>query len=187
MSGSIHVLNGSGVDPGALGATVRRLHEVFRATVELHPFHPDLAKVFDPSRGQHHSSGVLKQMLDDLSAHGDPADKLIGLVDVDLFIPVLTFVYGEAQLNGRCAVVSTFRLHNELYGLAPDERLFRDRIEKECVHEVGHTYGLIHCRDVDCVMRSSTYVEEIDLKGGALCRDCDARFRVLVGQNDGKD
>lgn len=181
MSGTIHVLNGSGMDPGALGSTVRRLHEVFHATVELHPFRPDLPKVFDPSRRQYHSSGVLKQMLDDLSAHGDPTDKLIGLVDVDLFIPVLTFVYGEAQLKGRCAVVSTFRLRNELYGLPADDRLFRDRIEKECVHEVGHTYGLVHCRDIECVMRSSTYVEEIDLKGSLLCPACDAK--MLAFQN----
>jgi archaemetzincin len=180
VSGTIHVLNGSGVDPGALGATVRRLHEVFHASVELHPFQPDLPKVFDPSRGQYHSSGVLKQMLDDLAAHGDPADKLIGLVDVDLFIPVLTFVYGEAQLKGRCAVVSTFRLRNELYGLPTNEKMFRDRIEKECVHEVGHTYGLVHCRDIECVMRSSTYVEEIDLKGSLLCPSCDEKRRVLV-------
>jgi archaemetzincin len=180
VSGTIHVLNGSGVDTGALGATVRRLHEVFHAAVELHPFQPDLTRVFDPSRSQYHSSGVLKQMLDDLSAHGNPADKLIGLVDVDLFIPVLTFVYGEAQLKGRCAVVSTFRLRNELYGLPPNERIFRDRIEKECVHEVGHTYGLVHCRDTECVMRSSTYVEEIDLKGSLMCPACDEKRRGLM-------
>ncbi len=180
MSGTIHVLNGSGVDVGAFGATVRRLHEVFHAAVEIHPFHPNLAKVFDPSRSQYHSSGVLKQMLDDLAAHGDPSDKLIGIVDVDLFIPVLTFVYGEAQLKGRCAVVSTFRLRNELYGLPADERLFRNRIEKECVHEVGHTYGLVHCREIDCVMRSSTYVEEIDLKTAMLCAACDAKYRALT-------
>lgn len=183
MSGTIHVLNGSGADPGTLGATVRRLHEVFHRTVELHPFRPDLNRVFDPSRSQYHSSGVLKQMLDDLAAHGDPADKLIGIVDVDLFIPVLTFVYGEAQLRGRCAVVSTFRLRNELYGLPSDDRLFRERIEKECVHEAGHTYGLVHCREVDCVMRSSTYVEEIDLKTATLCRACEATLRDLVDGN----
>lgn len=179
MSGTIHVLNGSTADPGALAATVGRLHSVFRRPVELHPFHPDLRNVFDPSRGQYHSSGVLKQMLDDLAAHGDPEDKLISVVDVDLFIPVLTFVYGEAQLNGRCAVVSTFRLRNELYGLPVDEGLFRARIEKESVHEAGHLFGLVHCRGFECVMRSSTYVEEIDLKSAVLCHQCGDRFYFL--------
>lgn len=179
MSGTIHVLNGSTADPGALAATVERLHSVFHRPVGLHPFHPDLRKVFDPSRGQYHSSGVLKQMLDDLAAHGSPDDKLISVVDVDLFIPVLTFVYGEAQLNGRCAVVSTFRLRNELYGLPVNEGLFRARIEKESVHEAGHLFGLVHCRGFECVMRSSTYVEEIDLKPAVLCRACEERFSII--------
>lgn len=179
MSGTIHVLNGSNVDRGSLIATLDRLHAVFHRPVELHPFHPDLRQVYDPSRSQYHSSGVLKQMLDDLSAHGDPEDKLIGIVDVDLFIPVLTFVYGEAQLNGRCAVVSSFRLRNELYGMPANEGIFRERIEKECVHEVGHVFGLVHCRGFECVMRSSTYVEEIDLKPAVLCASCDVRLRAL--------
>ena len=176
----IHVLNGSNVDRRALKSIVDRLQSVFRRPVELHDFHPDLQKVFDPSRGQYHSSGVLKQMLDDLSAHGDPKDKLLSVVDVDLFIPVLTFVYGEAQLDGRCAVVSTFRLRNELYGLPVNEGLFRERIEKECVHEVGHEFGLVHCRGSACVMRSSTYVEEIDLKPSVLCHECAERFGALT-------
>jgi archaemetzincin len=176
VSGTIHVLNGSNVDRASLDVTLDRLQRVFHCPVELHPFHPDLRQVYDPSRSQYHSSGVLKQMLDDLSAHGDPKDKLLGIVDVDLFIPVLTFVYGEAQLSGRCAVVSTFRLRNELYGMPANDRIFRERIEKESVHEIGHVFGLVHCRGFECVMRSSTYVEEIDLKPAVLCQACAERL-----------
>jgi archaemetzincin len=97
-------------------------------------------------------------------------------VDVDLFIPVLTFVFGEAQLNGSCAVVSTARLKHEFYGLPADDGQFVHRVEKEVIHELGHTLGLYHCRNFECVMRSSTYVEEIDLKKARMCIDCKTKY-----------
>jgi len=91
---------------------------------------------------------------------------------VDLFIPVLTFVFGEAQLGGRAAVVSTFRLRSEAYGLPPDPELLLARLTREVLHELGHTYGLVHCTDSACVMASTTYVEQIDLKGPSFCTGC---------------
>ncbi|HYU31798.1 MAG TPA: archemetzincin, partial [Thermoanaerobaculia bacterium] len=76
------------------------------------------------------------------------------------------------QLPGRAAVVSLHRLAPELYGLPADEERLVERAEKEAIHELGHTFGLIHCRQPKCVMRSSTYVEEIDLKEGQFCEGC---------------
>jgi archaemetzincin len=63
-------------------------------------------------------------------------------------------------------------LRNEHYGLAADENLLLSRLIKEVIHELGHTFGLIHCHAPDCVMRSSTYVEDIDQKGQSLCMSC---------------
>ena len=174
MSGSIHLLNGSTVDPAAVATTATFLGRAFGRPVAVAPYQPDLERVFDASRGQYHSSALLKQMLDRLGDHGSAEDKLVALVDVDLFIPVLTFVFGEAQLSGRCAVVSTFRLQNAFYGIPADTAMLAQRVEKEIVHEVGHLFGLVHCRAFECVMRSSTYVEEIDLKSAGLCGDCAA-------------
>jgi archaemetzincin len=91
---------------------------------------------------------------------------------MDLYIPVLTFVFGEAQLDGMAAIVSTHRLQNQFYGLPHDDDLMLRRLEKEVIHELGHTFGLFHCRQFECVMRSSTYVEEIDLKRADLCDAC---------------
>jgi archaemetzincin len=96
----------------------------------------------------------------------------VAVVEVDLFVPVLTYVFGEAELNGTAAVISTQRLHNQYYGLPRDDDLAWRRLEKEVLHELGHTFGLYHCHQFECVMRSSTYVEEIDLKRAALCPDC---------------
>lgn len=144
-----------------------RLERLLPLTVEQHPpgFDPELA--YDPSRGQYNSRILLAQLLRD-----ERADRVLGVAGVDLFIPVLSFVFGEAQLDGRAAVVSTQRLDNALYGLATDPGLLFERLVKEAVHELGHTFNLLHCADGRCVMASSTYVEQIDLKGERFCDRC---------------
>src|SRR5512144_1175778 len=93
---------------------------------------------FDSSRGQYNSTTVLKQLLDDPQ---EPASRTLGVTSVDLFTPVLTYVFGEAQLGGRAAVVSLHRLRSDVYGLPPDEALLFERLHKEAVHELGHTFG----------------------------------------------
>jgi archaemetzincin len=87
-------------------------------------------------------------------------------------VPVLTFVFGEAQLDGNCALVSTARLKEEFYGMPPRRELARERLIKEAVHELGHTFGLRHCADWRCVMSSSHAVERLDVKGAAFCALC---------------
>jgi len=89
-----------------------------------------------------------------------------------LYIPILTFVFGEAQMGGPCAVLSGHRLRQEFYGLPADQRVFRQRVLKEAVHELGHTLNLTHCDDYRCVMASSHAVEWIDLKEEELCPAC---------------
>jgi len=151
-----------------LAPLARRLEALFPLTVEQHPpgFDPELA--WDPSRGQYNSRSLLAQLLRD----GNGADRILGVAGVDLFIPVLTFVFGEAQLDGRAAVVSAARLDSALYGMPPDPDLLFARLVKEAVHELGHTFNLLHCTDGRCVMASSTYVEQIDLKGERFCDRC---------------
>lgn len=153
----------------------RELEERFHLTTEVRPpsFDPELA--FDSSRGQYHSRILLGQLLRESSA--EPPARVLGVANVDLFIPVLTFVFGEAQLGDRAAVVSAHRLDNRLYGLPTNPHLLYERLIKEAVHELGHTYGLLHCHDSRCVMASSTYVEEIDLKGDRFCDRCLAALR----------
>lgn len=148
---------------------VRVLASVFGLAVERHPpgFDPEIA--FDPSRGQYNSRVLLGQLLADAPAE---AERILGVTAVDLFIPVLTYVFGEAQLDGRAAVVSTHRLDTTVYGLPENRKLLAERLRKEAIHELGHTHTLYHCEDTLCVMRSSSYVEEIDLKSGRFCNRC---------------
>jgi len=97
---------------------------------------------------------------------------------VDLYIPILTFVFGEAQIGGPCGLVSAHRLRQEFYGLPRDGEMLRQRLLKEAVHEIGHTLALTHCDDYQCAMAPSHAVEWIDLKETTLCETC--RTRVFA-------
>jgi archaemetzincin len=120
----------------------------------------------DPVRKQYHSTPIL----DTLAIIG-PTDaiKVLAVTKVDLFIPILTHVYGEAQLGGKACILSTYRFSE---GLAAGAELFGDRILKEAVHELGHTFNLRHCRDASCVMHYCRGVKEVDRKSNRFCRYC---------------
>ncbi len=145
------------------------IERILPVQVTLHPLPLDIDAALDASREQYHSTYVLSILLQ----QADPAaSRLLGITSFDLFVPVLTFVFGQAQLNNRGAVFSTFRLHNEFYGMPPSMGMLGERCLKEALHELGHTYGLRHCADRPCVMNSSTYVEDIDLKPADFCLPC---------------
>jgi archaemetzincin len=131
--------------------------------------HLDLNPFYNPSRRQYDGNRLIRNLpLNTKSEYS----KLVGLFRVDLYIPILTYIFGQAILGEKSAIVSVYRLRNELYGLKQDEELLLSRTVKEVIHELGHTFGLIHCPVHTCVMHSSTYVEEIDLKSAALCHSC---------------
>lgn len=141
----------------------------FRQDVLVQPLEIDLSAAYDPDRDQYLSSALLLRLLE-LRPPG--AERLVGVVDVDLFVPVLTYVFGEAQLGGRVAIVSTFRLREPwLRGGVPPE-LLRERVGKTLLHELGHTHGLRHCPDPTCVMASASSLEMLDEKGPEFCLEC---------------
>ncbi len=102
---------------------------------------------------------------------------VLGVTALDLYVPILTFVFGEAQLSGPCAVISTHRLSDEFYGMPRNEEMLVGRMLKELLHELGHTQGLRHCSDWRCVMSSAHSVERIDVRAAAYCRACAGAFR----------
>jgi archaemetzincin len=154
------------------------LADAFRVSCKIAWARLDPQFAFHPERQQYHSSELLHR-LQDHAANG--AWRVLGITSVDLYIPILTFVFGEAQVGGPCAVVSAHRLAQEFYGLPPDPALLRDRLIKEAVHEVGHTLDLTHCDDYACVMAASHAVEWIDLKEAVLCPSCQSRALEAVG------
>ncbi len=129
----------------------------------------DLSEFYDPSRRQYNGTTLLNKINNEFAAD---SSKTLGLFNIDLFIPILTYIFGQAYLNGRMGIVSIYRLRNEKYGIKTDDKILLERFRKEAIHELGHMFGLIHCSDPVCVMRSSTYVEDIDQKSHALCMVC---------------
>jgi len=138
----------------------------------------DPAGFYDPRRNQYHSTPLLEVLSALPSVEG--GDRVLGIATGDLFIPILTFVFGEAELGGRAAVFSIARLDPAFYGLPRSPDLLLERAVKEARHELGHTFGLIHCRHPDCVMRASTDAGEVDMKSEDFCRDC-GRIEPLTG------
>jgi archaemetzincin len=129
---------------------------------------------FDAERRQYGSIPVLDMLL---RRCPQDATKLLAVTERDLFIPVLTFVFGQAQLGGRVGVVSFARLRQEFYGLAANREIFLERAYKEALHETGHLFGLVHCAEPKCAMSLATTVRQIDLKDDVFCAACGARLR----------
>lgn len=145
---------------------------------------------YDARRRQHSSGAVLRWLLEAGPLAAAPSagaagrepgggDKVLGVTDRDLFIPILTYVFGEAQLGGAAAVVSTARLVEDLQLVGP--RLLVERLAKEAVHELGHAFGLVHCATPACVMGRSPAVREVDEKSSELCTECRGQLAALNG------
>jgi archaemetzincin len=148
---------------------IKELNRHFRSEISLLALNLNVDETYSEDRGQFFSSQIIS-LTTPLTQ--TVTGKVLLLTEVDLFVPVLTFVFGEAQLNGKHSVVSVCRLHEEFYsGISNDELLFQ-RTMKEILHELGHCFGLFHCIDWDCVMHSSQGIEEVDIKGNFYCKTC---------------
>lgn len=155
--------------PDILSKLCSGLAREFAVPCEILDPEPEPSFAFNVTRQQYSSTEVLASM----NARPTPDTwRLLAVTGHDLYIPILTFVFGEAQLNGRCAIVSYHRLGQEFYGLPGDPKLFHKRLLKESVHELGHTLTLPHCDDYQCVMAPSHGVEWIDLKSSRFCGGC---------------
>ncbi len=166
------------IDHGELIALVAPLAKAFGLPVTVEESnYLDPSFAFDTYRNQFNSTAIIAALMECTT----PFDgKIIGITSVDLFVPVLTYVFGEAQLDGRVAVLSVFRLREELYGLVSNPKLEHIRLLKEAIHELGHTFGLIHCHNPECVMHSSTSAEEIDIKGNNFCEECEQMMKKAL-------
>jgi archaemetzincin len=144
---------------------------------EILPFRLDPTPSYHAERQQYHSSEILQRM----QALVRPHDwRFLAVADVDLYIPILKYVFGEAQMGGPCAVVSVHRLRQEFYGLPADGSMLDQRLLKESVHELGHTLGLRHCQNYSCMMASSHSVEWIDLRESTMCDSCRAQAELKI-------
>jgi len=156
---------------------MEQLSVIFKQHVSCKPEKLDLEDFYDPVRDQYHSTDILKHYILNQPVSGP---RICYLVQVDLFIPILTFVFGEAHMNGRHCIVSARRLQEDFYMREGNEVLFEARLLKEIVHEVGHTFGLIHCYDDLCVMNNSYDISGTDRKQPFPCEMCFEKLDELL-------
>lgn len=124
---------------------------------------------WEPARQQYSVIAIMRELLRFCPPQ---AVRLLALTEKDLFIPMLSFVFGQAQLNGTLAIVSLARLRQEFYQLPANPSLLLARACKETVHEMGHTFGLTHCLERKCPMSLSTTIQQVDGKGENFCANC---------------
>ena len=136
-------------------------------------------EAFSRTRKQYRSDTIL-EIVRNHAERQNTYNRVLGIVDVDLFVPRLNFVFGEAKCPGKAAVISLWRLRPEFYGKASDIEVFAERSTKEAVHELGHTLGLKHCSNPFCVMYFSNSIFETDRKQSFFCSKCYVKAQALA-------
>ena len=160
-------------DNVVLEALERRLHQVLSWEIaRLTPL-PLPVEAFNADQSQYEALHIMRA-----AAEVIPADALrvLAVTEEDLSIPMLTFVYGQAQLSGRIALMSLARLRQEFYGMTPQPALLITRAMKEALHELGHTFGLRHCPRPSCLMALANDIQHVDGKENDFCGGCALLF-----------
>ncbi len=152
-----------------LNKTALRINEFFLCETEILPVTDPPLFSFDKNRNQYNGAMILKSYEE---KHYDSFEKIIVILDVDIFIPIFTHVFGEARVGGKVALLSTFRLKKPSgFQGFPKETLY-DRTIKVALHETAHLFNLTHCKDKMCLMHFSGDIEEIDKVPFNFCRFC---------------
>jgi len=146
----------------------REIRNFFGFETEIIPILENIDFAIDFKRNQYHSTAVLEKLAEKAP---DGTLKILAITEFDLFIPIFTYVFGEAQLGGKACLISTHRLSEALPPMEWEEA-FKIRVVKEALHELGHTFKLKHCKEKNCIMRYSRSIEDVDRKSKELCRYC---------------
>jgi archaemetzincin len=165
----IIILPVGSVDSDIFRAICHSLASTFHVKIEKGQEVPIPANSYNPKRGQYHATTILQKMK---SARQKNHHMILGVTDVDLYVPNLNFVFGVADMSSGITVISVTRLRQEFYGLPADRRILEERAVKEAVHELGHAYGLHHCPNQECIMYFSNSLRDTDQKGPGFCKVC---------------
>lgn len=154
---------------GLLPWLVKHLSEVLEQPAVLAHEIPLPEGGYDSRRKQYQGEAILEVLRQQPQSS---AGQVLGLVDADCYAPGLNFIFGQAALGGQVAFVALPRLRQSFLGLPDDPHIFRQRVLKEAVHELGYTWGLAHCPDQHCVMYFSNSLQDTDLKSLDFCPSC---------------
>ena len=165
------------VDEKLIETLKRRLEEAFDVPVSVRYKITDLRYAYDIYRNQYKSPLILSRLQ---RLRKGPDDKIIGVVDVDLYSPGYEFIYGEAKQSSGTATLSIYPLFPRNRPGRYNSEVFKQRVIREGLHEVGHLYGLGHCKKPKCLMRTCTCVQEVDAAGNSFCPGCGRRLKRLL-------
>ena len=170
--GSIIIAPIDDLEPEIIKLISQAVQDTFGYGTEIIALLPDVDFALNPDRNQYYSTMILEKLA---AAAPDQAEKVLAITSADLFIPILTHVFGEAQIGGKACIISTYRLKEDL---GPDVLAsFNQRVVKEAIHELGHTFNLRHCPDQTCCMHYCRSIKDVDRKSEQFCRYC----KVLMG------
>jgi len=168
-------------DPKSVEALRIPIEKRFGVDVAVEKPRPVPRDAYNASREQYLSTAFLNALR---RKYPKNALRALGVADVDLYVPRLNFVFGEAEMPGRVAVISLTRLRPAYYGQPENEQIFVARTVKEAVHELGHTFNLRHCADSRCVMFFSNSLRDTDRKSADFCTICAGKLSN-VGSTSG--
>ena len=169
--GYIYIVSFGDVEDRVLLADAVNVKDIFELEARVSTVKADLTYAYNPERRQYHAGTILNYL--SRIVYPDMV-RLIALVGFDLYEEGLNFVFGEAQYGGKYAVVSTYRLKHS------NEKVFFERVFKETNHELGHTFGLKHCEDPQCVMSFSNSIDGVDRKSRDFCPKCRRKLDYVL-------
>ena len=178
---ALYLVSVGGV-PDKVWEWVTKAAEWFPLPIRRLPALPIPELAYDSKRNQYQSVEIMRMLNQHAPQNGS---RILGITDVDLSIPMLSFLFGQAQLDGPVAIVSLCRLRQEFYGLPAQDDLLRERLIKEVLHEMGHTFGLVHCAEQKCAMSLSTHIGMVDGKTEQYCSRCGVQLAQRFASLDG--
>ena len=167
--GVVGVVRLGSVGEAVMKIVAANLQEILHLPVDIRPARQTPEFAYSDSRKQYHAALILKKLAESRRPH----PRILALVSVDLFIPVLTHVFGEAQMGGRAAVVSVHRLRQKEEGSQIPLDTFYERAVKVALHEIAHTFDLVHCQQPECIMRLSSGLADLDELPLFFCEYCE--------------
>ncbi len=171
------------IDGNVLHGLQQGLSVIFSVEPDIAGSLPEPFYAFNSKRDQYSAESILEVIARRL--RDDAGERILGIVSRDLYVPELNFVFGVAL--GRATLISIARLRQEFYGLSADDDLFHRRVLTEAVHELGHSYGLRHCANPNCVMFFSRTLLDTDRKGSDFCARCNIRMHRLQSASNSSE